>query len=272
MRVSLVTPTLSRVGYLKECVESVVQQDYADLEHIVVDGASTDGTVELLQSLGKQYGNRLRWLSQQDRGISEATNRGFKMATGEILGWIGSDDRLAPGAVARVAGYFTEHPSAQWLYGGYEEIDAAGKFRRFKLAQPYEHKRFIRTGYICGPSVFVRAGLARQVGPIREDLKYCMDFEWCLRMAAIAEPHRLDAVLAQFRWHAGGITMRMRSAQIDEGQTISLSYATNWLERAHIRAFYRKAKTWAWIKRLGWRIHQGGAAGLWQPTRSKQPL
>lgn len=271
MRVSIITPTLNRVGYLKESVESVVQQGYADLEHIVVDGASTDGTVELLKSLSAQYGNRLRWISQPDRGISEAVNRGFQMASGEILGWIGSDDRLAPDAVARVVGYFSDHHSAQWLYGGYAEIDAGGSFRRFKLAQPYDHKRFVRSGYICGPSVFVRAALARQVGPIREDLKYAMDFDWCLRMAAITHPHCLDAVLSYFRWHPGCITMRMRSAQIDEGQRLSLSYAANWWEGVHIVSFYRLAKGWAWFEHLRWRLKHQGVTGLWQTMPSRLP-
>jgi glycosyltransferase involved in cell wall biosynthesis len=271
MRISIVTPTLNRAHYLRGCVESVLEQDYSDVEHVVVDGGSTDGTAALLRSLGARYGSRLRWVSRKDSGISDATNRGFEMASGDVLCTMGSDDRLLPGALARVASHFEQHPAVQWLYGGYQEIDTEGRFRRLRPARPYDRKRFIRTGYICGPSVFINSRIARQAGPWREDLKYCMDFEWLLRVAALADGRPLEAVLAQWRWHPGGITMRLRLAQLDEGLRVSLSYATGLLERAHIVLFYRLAKSWAWFKLFRWRLKHGGVAGLWQPIASKLP-
>ncbi len=256
---SIITPTLNRLTYLRECVDSVLNQDYADLEHVIMDGGSSDGTVQFLEGLSSQYGNRIRWVSKPDKGISEAVNRGLELATGNVIGWIGSDDKLAPEALRTVAGYFTNHPDALWLYGSYVEIEGNGAVLRLKRAEEFDRRRFVRSGYICGPSVFVRTELARRVGPVREDLSYAMDFEWCLRIASIAPPHRLDTVLAYFRWHPGCITMARRSAQLDEGLALSLTYAQDRWERAQTLMFYKAVKILAWLRRLPWRLQLRGS-------------
>ena len=254
MKISIVTPTLNRADYLSECIESVVNQKYDAVEHVIVDGGSTDGTIELLRSMTAKYGDRIRWSSQPDRGISHAVNRGFQMATGDVIGWIGSDDKLADGSLAKVAQCFLENPPALWLYGSFFILDGQGKFMRMKKAEPFNYRKFLRSGYICGPSVFVRKDFAQKAGPIREDLECAMDFEWCLRMAAVAEPYKLDEVLAGFRWHPGCVTMTRRLAQLDEGLKSSLPYAGSLTDRGLLilsNKFY-KLRAWAW--RLLWRF------------------
>jgi glycosyltransferase involved in cell wall biosynthesis len=252
LKISVVTPTLNRLNYLRECVESVLEQDYEPLEHVIVDGASTDGTVKYLESLHARYGDRIRWVSQPDSGISEAVNRGLRMARGDAINWIGSDDRMAPGAARTVAEYFLRHPEVLWLYGSYAEIDEAGRTRRLKKAPPYDRVRFLQTGYLCGPSVYVRMDLAKRAGLIREDLRYAMDYEWLLRMSEIAAPHSIEDVLAYFRWHSGCVTKTQRSAQIDEGSRVALRFARSRGERFLIAMAVLQNRCKSWLKPLFW--------------------
>lgn len=259
MKFSIVTPTLNREHYLRECIESVFAQDYENVEHVIIDGGSTDGTVSMLQSLNARYGGRIRWISEPDRGISHGVNKGFQIATGDVINWIGSDDKLARGALDTVANYFSAHPTVRWVYGSYDMIDGNGNFIKRKTPSEFNFRRFLRSGYICGPSLFIRTELVRDTGPVREDLLYAMDFDWCLRMAGISEPHKLDSVLTYFRWHPGSVSMGRRMVQLDEGLAISLGYARGTPERARIVAFNKLMKSLSWARRMAWRL---------QPNRS----
>lgn len=260
MKFSIVTPTLNREHYLRECIESVFAQDYENVEHVIVDGGSTDGTVSMLRALNARYGNRIRWISEPDRGISDGVNKGFQLATGDIINWIGSDDKLAEGALVTVAKYFHEHPAVRWVYGSYDMIDRNGDFLKRRTPSDFNYRRFLRSGYICGPSLFIRSELVRDAGPIREDLLYAMDFDWCLRMAGISEPHKLDSVLTYFRWHPGSVSMGQRMVQLDEGLAISLGYARNGSERLRLIVFNRLIKALAWVRRVAWRFQLSGTS------------
>lgn len=260
VKFSIVTPTLNRATYLRECIESVFEQGYDDVEHVIVDGGSTDETVPMLKSLNARYGNRIRWISEPDHGISDGVNKGFQMVTGDVINWIGSDDKLANGTLATVAGYFDEHPKARWIYGSYDMIDAHGKFLQRRQATDFSYPRFLRSGYICGPSLFVTTDLVREVGPVREDLLYAMDFDWCLRMAGVSEPHKIDQVLTYFRWHPGSVSMGRRMVQLDEGLAISLAFARNSSERAQLIASNKVKKTLAWSRRLIWKLQINGSS------------
>jgi glycosyltransferase involved in cell wall biosynthesis len=259
VKFSIVTPTLNRAAYLRECIESVFEQDYPDVEHVIVDGGSTDETLPMLESLSARYGDRIRWISEPDHGISDGVNKGFQMVTGHVVNWIGSDDKLAKGSLATVAQYFAQHANCQWIYGSYDMIDEQGKFIKRRQATNFSYSRFLRSGYICGPSLFVKTELVRQVGPVRLDLLYAMDFEWCLRMAGVAEPHKLDPVLTYFRWHPGSVSMGRRMVQLDEGLSISLGYARSYSERARLIAANKVNKTLAWGRRMAWRFQWNGS-------------
>lgn len=251
MKFSIVTATMNRLDFLKKCTRSVLDQDYQPAEHVIVDGGSTDGTVEFLASLSSQYGERIRWVSRRDNGISEAINTGLGMATGDVTGWMGSDDGLLPGALRIVSRYLGAHPEAMWVYGSHIIVDKNGQTIRTMRTKKFDHGRFIRSAYgnVCGPSVFVRRELANRVGPVREDLKYTMDYEWCLRLAALAEPGRLDDILAYFSWHDGSVTKTSRLAQLDESMRVSQSYARSDLERRWIAVVREFHKARAWTRR-----------------------
>jgi len=115
MKISIITPSFNHARFIRRTIDSVLSQtgDF-ELEYRVLDGASTDGTVEILKS----YGDRLQWRSEADNGQVDAINKGLRTATGDIVGWVNSDDTLLPGALARVAAAFRAHPEAEWVHGG----------------------------------------------------------------------------------------------------------------------------------------------------------
>ena len=122
--VSIVTPSYNHGRYIEETIQSVLNQDYPNLEYLVIDGGSSDNTVEIL----KKYEGRLTWISEKDRGQADAINKGFRMANGEILAWLNSDDTYLPGAVQHSVRYLEAHSEVAMLYGEGYHIDAEGEF------------------------------------------------------------------------------------------------------------------------------------------------
>src|SRR5512136_2069559 len=137
MKISVITPSYNQSAFLKETINSIASQEVnALVEHIIIDGGSTDGSVELLKSLG----DRVRWLSEPDHGQADAVNKGIRMATGEIIGWLNSDDLYLPGALKAVADYFRDHPECLWVYGRCSIIDDSGK-KRWNWITQYKNTR-----------------------------------------------------------------------------------------------------------------------------------
>ena len=151
-KVSIITPSYNQGQFIERTILSVLEQDYPNVEYIVMDGGSTDNTVEIL----KKYEDRLIWKSEPDKGMSDAINKGFRMATGEIIAWINSDDIYQPGAIEFVARYFAEHSEVDVIYGEGRIID---KFDRqigeYKSA-PVDLRRWLYHGqiYVFQPSTF----------------------------------------------------------------------------------------------------------------------
>src|SRR5262245_18944056 len=132
--VTVVTPSFNQGRFIRATIESVLSQDYPDIEYIVMDGGSTDDTAEVV----KDFAGRLTWISEKDRGQSHAINKGFRMAKGEIVAWINSDDSLVPGAVAHAVRAFVHHPEAGAVYGEGYLIDRAGRITsRFPATEPF---------------------------------------------------------------------------------------------------------------------------------------
>ena len=180
LKFSVVMATLNQGHFIKAAIESVRCQDYGSVELIVMDGGSTDGTIDILKS----FGNEIAYISQKDKGQSDAINQGLEAASGDILCWLNSDDLLERGAFSTVAAAFKDHPDVDFIYGnGYnvnEQNDIIGPsgvkpFNRWKLIH---HRNFIQQ-----PSCFFRRSLFKKVGPLRNDLHYVMDWELWIRFA-----------------------------------------------------------------------------------------
>lgn len=203
-RITIITPSFNQGAFIGETIDSVLGQGYPDLEYLVLDGGSTDTTLDVL----RRYGEQVRWVSEPDGGQSDAINKGMAMATGEVVAFLNSDDRYRPGALLAVGAHFAAHPEAGWLTGRCGIIDTAGRPARGAITA-YKHfwlslgsGRVLRVlNYISQPATFWRRSLAQLVGPLDEGLHYTMDYDYWLRLSAHGAPAILDRYLADFRVH-----------------------------------------------------------------------
>lgn len=205
MLISIVTPSFNQAPYIEETIKSVLSQDYPEIEYIIVDGGSTDGTVDII----RQYEKRISWwVSEKDKGQTDAINKGFARAKGDVLAWINSDDTYERGAVAAAAKYLQEHPTLGMVYGDCNFISQNGKvIGKFDAAQT--NYRLIRQGYVHIPqqTMFFRAGLWKQVGPLDPSFYFAMDYDLWTRISRRAEIKYVPQTWANFRLHTSGKTI-----------------------------------------------------------------
>jgi hypothetical protein len=179
--VFVVMPSFNQARFIRQAIDSVLHQGYEPLRLLVMDGGSTDGTVDVLRS----YGDRLQFVSRPDRGQSDALNQGLSRAGGDILCWLNSDDALLPGAVRRVVDAFRREPEAEFVYGKGWNVDENGRLLGDSGVLPFNLWKLIHhRNYIQQPSCFFRRSLLDKVGPIVEDLHYVMDWELWIRFGA----------------------------------------------------------------------------------------
>jgi glycosyltransferase involved in cell wall biosynthesis len=217
--ISVVTTSFNQAAYLEQTLASVQSQNYPTLEHIVVDGASTDGTPDLLARKSGESWSHLRWLSEPDKGQTQAMNKGLRMATGDVIGWLNSDDIYRPGCLEAVARVFEEHPEVDVLYGDYTFIDKDGKHlseRREiepnRLVLFYHHVLYIPT-----TATFFRRRIFDSGYWLDESLQYAMDYEFFVRLAMAGFHFRhISALLADFRLHPASKTCATAERQMAE--------------------------------------------------------
>ncbi|WP_441229153.1 glycosyltransferase [Tardiphaga sp. 215_C5_N2_1] len=227
--VSIVMPTRNQGRFIRASIDSVLSQDYANIELLVMDGASTDNTVEILKS----YGDRIRWISERDKGQTDAINRGMGLLSGEVLAYLNSDDILLPDTIKKVVGYFNDHPECDLVYGDADYIDVDGKITGPYATADYSLDRLMSDCCICQPAAFWRRRIAERVGPFDASLQTAMDYEYWLRIATSGGViyHTIDK-LAQSRLHEDAKTLAMRGKIFEEifeicrkhGGYVSLNY------------------------------------------------
>ena len=206
---TIITPCLNAVQTLPATLASVRAQAYPGLEHIVVDGGSTDGTLALLEAA-----EGIRYISEPDRGLADALNKGIAMATGDVVGELNADDVYEPGALIAVGEALRDHPQAQWLTGRCRIIDAEGREMRkavtaYKnwLLEHYSLGAYLTHNFISAPATFFRRETLRESGGF--DLRYriSVDYDLQLRIARRHEPLILHRYLASFRMAEGSLSM-----------------------------------------------------------------
>lgn len=198
-KVTIVTPSYNQAHFLEETMRSVLEQDYPNIEYIVIDGGSTDGSAEIIQKYESQLAY---WQSQKDKGQTDAINQGFARASGEILAWLNSDDILLPGAVTAAVRQLQAHPQVGMVYGDCLWINADGKKISYFPAAQTDLKK-LRRGYVHIPqqASFFRADLWKKVGPLDDSFYFAMDYDLWTRLAAEAPLLYIPELWAAFRLH-----------------------------------------------------------------------
>jgi glycosyltransferase involved in cell wall biosynthesis len=207
MKVSIITPSLNQAQFIERTIQSVLAQQWTPLEHIVLDGGSTDGTLDIL----KKYGAHLRWISEPDKGQSDAVNKGIKMAAGDVVGWLNSDDIYYPGAVKLAAEFLAAHSELDAVYGMADYVAADDSIIDSYPTEPWHFPRLKDVCFICQPALFLRRSVFERHGYLDTDLHYCMDYEYFLRLgrAGIRFGY-LETKLAGARMYVGNKTISGR--------------------------------------------------------------
>lgn len=254
-RITVVTPSFNQAGFLEETLRSVLLQGYPNLEYIVMDGGSTDGSVEIIE----RYAPWLSfWQSQPDGGQSAAIRAGFARATGSVLAWLNSDDRYQPHALARVGRFFARHPRVVFATSDVNHIDAAGGV--------------IKRGYVAGPAFVITANIGlhnmvqpgcfwrretyERVGGLDPSLRFCMDRDLFLRLLQAGPARRMPGPpTADFRHHPEAKSSTIRHVAAEEGETLIARYGSWYLRPlrrplAHLWELMKwPAKTRSWLHR-----------------------
>jgi glycosyltransferase involved in cell wall biosynthesis len=238
MLVSIITPSYNQARFLEQTIQSVLLQQGVELEYIIVDGGSSDGSQEIIQ----RYADRLAWwVSEPDKGQTDAINKGFSRARGEILAWLNSDDTFEPGAAAEAAAYLQNHPDAGMVYGDANFIDENGKVIGMFPARQTDFRR-LKQGYVHIPqqASFFRARLWQMVGPLDPSFYFAMDYDLWVRLARLAPLVYTPRLWASFRLHGSGKTIAaddrcwpemMRVHTREGGSKLSILYAKYLIRR-----------------------------------------
>jgi glycosyltransferase involved in cell wall biosynthesis len=178
--VTIVTPSYNQGRFIEETILSVLNQDYPSIEHIIMDGGSTDQTLDIL----RKYENRITWYSEKDEGQSDAINKGLRMAKGEILAYLNSDDTYLPGAITRAVEYLTaENRHSPLVYGEGYFINADGAIIAPYPTESFDFQRLAETCFICQPTTFWKRDVIETIGLFDENLHYAMDYDYWIRVA-----------------------------------------------------------------------------------------
>lgn len=209
---TVVTPSFNQGRFIAETIDSVLGQDYPDLEFIVVDGGSTDGTVEIL----RHYGNRLRWISELDQGQADAVNKGVALGRGEIIGWLNSDDTYLPGALGKVGRAFAARDDLAVVYGDADHVLEDGTIYAPYPTAPFSYQHLAASCFICQPAAFVRRKSFDEIGGLDPTLRFCMDYDLWIRLGRRHRFAYLPERLARSRLHAEAKTFASRRKVFEE--------------------------------------------------------
>jgi len=224
--ISIITPSFNQGQFIEETIRSVLFQEYPNLEYIIIDGCSSDNSLEII----KKYENWLTyWISEKDGGQSSALNKGFKMAKGNILGWLNSDDYYPPGSLLKVGKFFAENQECNFLSGDGEFFGNPSKKINFKINADsynfYELLKYHNGKYLPQPSVFFSKNCFSEVGGLDESLKYTMDLDLWLKLSKKHKLNYLPQTLSMLRQHDDAKTIKNNEIAMAEVEKVIFKHS-----------------------------------------------
>jgi glycosyltransferase involved in cell wall biosynthesis len=206
-KISIVTPSYNQADFLEETIRSVLSQRIPNLEYIIIDGGSTDGSIDIIRHYEKHLAY---WVSEPDRGQCHAINKGLERATGDIVAWLNSDDTYLPGAIEKAAGALTLQPAVGFVYGSAVFVDETGKKLNNYTAQPLgpglARMKYWHGWPVPQPALFVRRNVLDRYGLLDESFHYGLDYEWIIRISQQELFECLPDTLATYRLHSSSKT------------------------------------------------------------------
>lgn len=240
-KINIITPSFNQGEFLRETIESVINQDYQNLEYFIVDGGSTDGSVDVI----RDYEPRLAyWCSEKDEGQADAIMKGFARCTGELFAWVNSDDVLFPGCLKAVADCYLKNGRPDLIHTNVAYIDAGSRIIRLVRVSCQSRFFFFRgVWHGCAPSIFFKTSSLRDVGGVNKNLQLSMDLDvWVRMMKAGARVVHVPQYLGGFRWHDTAKTvqsLRSRNTQ-ENSETTSILDSNLPRSNPFKRAFWRR--------------------------------
>jgi glycosyltransferase involved in cell wall biosynthesis len=228
-RISLITPSYNQAKFIEKTINSVLSQKYPNLEYIVMDGGSDDGTVEIL----KKYNEKIIWYSRKDKGQTDAINAGIKKSTGEMIGYLNSDDILFPKALHNVANFFQQNSNCYWVTGRCQIINEQDNivrsfitsYKNFWLKYARNYTSLTIINYISQPATFWRREVVESIGFFDQSLFYAMDYDYWLRISKIYRLGFIDDYLAAFRIQKKAKSYLDSNSLLEEGYYVAKRYS-----------------------------------------------
>lgn len=227
-KISVVTPSYNHARFIRQTIDSVLGQGYPNLEYIVIDGGSTDGTIDILRS----YGDRISWVSEKDRGQSDAINKGMRLSSGDILAYLNSDDLYQPRALFAVNDFFQHHPDITWAYGRCRVINennqeirrAITAYKNFWMRR-YSYRKLLAINFISQPATFWRKKIRDEIGLFDENEHLVMDYAYWLRIGQRYSAGFIPAYLADFRMYAASKSFQSYRQQFQDELRLAKKHA-----------------------------------------------
>jgi glycosyltransferase involved in cell wall biosynthesis len=242
VKLTVVTPTYNQAPFIAQTLQSVLDQHIgSELQYIVQDACSTDGTAEIAQAFADAFtrqGVHWRYVREEDDGQSDGINRGWRQAEGDIVAFLNSDDLYRPGALRTVLDYFTDHPDTQWAYGGWRLVGKSGRPYKTVAPPPYRHSALLNHCYIGQPACFLRRNLLAEVGLLNTDLHLAMDYDLWLRIARLHSAGTIPAILADMRYYRDAKSAASVREQTLEIFRLGKGYSRPWSWRRLRQTYY----------------------------------
>jgi len=229
-RISIITPSYNQGQYLEATIKSVLEQNYPNLEYLILDAGSTDNSVAIIKKYAQKYPKIVKWRSRHDKGQVFAINEGLKKATGEILAFLNSDDMYAPDTLIKVVSGFAAYPHKSWLTGLYHRLPESTLISTYVAfwLRLFSRNLLLILNLIPQPSTFWRRSALEKIGFLNPDYKFAFDYDYWLRLSNLGDPIILNSVLSIFRIHTfSKSSLNYRKQFVEQWQIVQKT-TSNW--------------------------------------------